>query len=134
MENKFAREDIIKALKTAPFIKEGELLDLHFSLSELEMLKGIKKLKALWVLTSYGRDYCYSFIADIDGAGNSEADDRVDAAIQGIAPHDMLYKLTCEVLGEEDNWFSGSEAILQKEIMEGRIRTLYLNQEWSDAK
>lgn len=46
----------------------------------------------------------------------------------------MLYKLTCEVLGEEDNWFGGSEAILQKEIMEGRVRTLYLNQEWSDMQ
>lgn len=133
MENELARENIIKALKNAPFIEEGELLDLHFSLNDLELLKGIKKLKALWVLTSYGRDYCYSFIADIDGA-DDEADDRVDAAIQGIAPHDMLYKLTCEVLGEEDNWFGGSEAVLQKEIMEGRVRTLYLNQEWSDMQ
>ena len=133
MENELARENIIRALKNAPFIEEGELLDLHFSLNDLELLKGIKKLKALWVLTSYGRDYCYSFIADIDGA-DDEADDRVDAAIQGIAPHDMLYKLTCEVLGEEDNWFGGSEAVLQKEIMEGRVRTLYLNQEWSDMQ
>ena len=133
MENEFAREDIIRTLKNAPFIEEGELLDLHFSLNDLELLKGIKKLKALWVLTSYNRDYCYSFIADIDSA-NDEADDRVDAAIQGVAPHDMLYKLTCEVLGEEDNWFGGSEAVLQKEIMEGRVRTLYLNQEWSDMQ
>lgn len=126
------RENVIKTLRNAPFIKENELLDLHFNLNELKMLKGIKKLKALWVLTSYGRDYCYSFIADIDGT--DEDVDKVDAAIQGIAPHDMLYKLTCEVLGEEENWFGGSEAVLQKEIMEGRIRTLYLNQEWSDMQ
>ena len=130
----FAKGDIIKALRTAPFIEEGELLDLHFSLNDLELLKGIRMLKGLWVLTSYGRDYCYSFIADIENTGDSETDDRVDATIQGIAPHDMLYKLTCEVLGEEDNWFGGSEAILQKEIMEGRVRTLYLNQEWSDMQ
>jgi hypothetical protein len=135
MENtavKYEKNQVIKALKNAPLLTEGEFVDLHFCISDLKLLKGIKNLKGLWLLTSYGRDYCYSMIADI--GGNEEDEDKAASAIQGIAPHDMLYKLSCEVFGEEDNWFNGTEPILQQEIMSGRIRTLYLNKEWSDVR
>lgn len=128
----YSRKEVVNALRNAPRLRKSHLSDLKTDLDKLKLLLDIKELKGLWLLSCYGRDRCYSLIADFDGIG--EAENKVDAQIGLAVPHDMLYKLKSEVLGTEDGWFTDVISILQKEIMDGRIYTIYLSHEWKNGE
>lgn len=126
------KEEVINALKNAPAYTEGELIAPHFSKDKTKFLQALPEVKALWVLTDYARDYNYSFIADLDVPAEKEAD--ILTALGCVMPHDCLFRVDTDVLSEdEDKWLTGLDTDLIKEIMEGRVRTLYMIEGWGDA-
>ena len=125
------REQIIKALADAPLVSVEDIAGMKSSteakIRELNT-KGIPNLKGLWVLTSYRNEKYPNLIIDTDVTGADET--VLDAAVFKFVPHNGCYKLTCEVLGEEDNMFTGTEQLLQREIMDGRVRKIYTAENW----
>lgn len=125
------KEKVINALKNAPAYAEGELIAPHFSQDKVKFLQALPEIKALWVLTDYARDYNYSFIADIGVSAEKEAD--ILSVLGSVMVHDCLFRVDTDVLGkDEDKWFTGLDTALVKEIMEGRVRTLYMTEGWGD--
>lgn len=122
----YTKEQVMKALENAPLIGEEDMKSMRScnpdKVAELQK-NGLPHLKGLWVLTKYRHDEFPNLIADMDVEGYGETE--LDAAIWKLIPHDCCYKLTCEVLGEEDNMFIGTEKLLQTEIMNGNICKIY---------
>lgn len=127
----YTREQIIKALADAPLVSTEDIANMLSCKEEKvrELQKGgVEHLKGVWVLTSYRNEEYPNLIIDTDVTGAGET--ALDAALFKFVPHNGCYKLSCEVLGEEDNMFVGTEKLLQNEIMSGKVRKIYTSEEF----
>lgn len=134
MKHTYSNEQVIEALKNAPYPNDSELFMMWLKPEKLKGLKDIPHLKALWVLTHYSRMWACCFIADSDIPdiwGREFL--NLTMAILECAPHERCYGLAEEVLAKENNTHSEiTEEKIQKEIMAGRVRKLYIGEEWRE--
>lgn len=126
---------IADALNKAPMLTEKDAHRYIYSKHTEETVKkamelskrGMEGVKGLWLFTTYkDEDYANLLIDFVPDKTNEEQADIISSVFDYI-PHDVCHSLTRDVLGETPGIVCGEESDLVREILEGRVITIFSN-------
>jgi len=129
------KEQIMNALTKAKRVNANDIKELGYTQVGKAMQlveKGLEGIEGLWLFTDYEEDSLPYLslpylLLDTELTGYERA--ILITEIFKYIPHNGCFSLARDVLEEEDNMITGIPDELVPEILEGRVRTVYLKGE-----